>query len=52
MLKTVKLISTPGGYSWDFLVGDVPPGSQKLFRAKKSHFPHPFTDLASNSDLT
>ena len=43
----------PGGYSWDFLVGMCCPVLQILilFRTKKCHFPHPFSDQTSKTIL-
>ena len=39
---------TPGGYSWELLVGVCRPGPQilTLFQTKKCYFSHPFSDLA------
>ena len=44
------LCHSPGGYSWEFLVGVCRPVLQILtiFQTKKKcHFPHPFSDLVS-----
>ena len=37
---------TPGGYSWELLVGVCRPGPQilTLFQTKKCYFSHPFSD--------
>ena len=36
-----KFHGGPGGYSWEFLVGGIPPGSPNpdLFQTKKCNFP-------------
>ena len=46
-------MTNPRGYSWEFLLGVCCPVLQILilFRTKKCHFPHPFSDLAFRHKL-
>ena len=48
-LAFLKTKSVPGGYTWEFLVGQCRHVLQflTLFHTKKCHFSHPFSDPAS-----
>ena len=51
--KLESFVSSPGGYSWQFLVGVCRLVVQILilFQTKKCNFPHPFSDLAIKQKL-
>ena len=51
--KLERLVSSPGGSSWQFLVGCVSPGSPNPdpISDQKCNFPHPFSDLAIRQKL-
>ena len=44
-----QLVVFPGGYTWEFVLGLFRPVLHilTLRQTKKSHFSHPFSDLAS-----
>ena len=48
-LAFLRTKSAPGGYTWEFLVGQCRHVLQflTLFHTKKCHFSHPFSDPAS-----